>query len=72
MISVWTLTALWLGPTLIQSLFSIWLRISTVLSEIVVSTIAQLFINAAIDGAVLCTMTAKIRRYRPRSRLAEW
>ena len=40
MTGVWTLAALWLGLALIASLLSIWLRISTALSEIVVGTIA--------------------------------
>jgi Kef-type K+ transport system membrane component KefB len=55
MTSVWALAALWLGLALIASLFSIWLRISTALSEIVVGTIAQLTIGAAIGSAVLGT-----------------
>jgi len=55
MTSVWALAALWLGLALIASLLSIWLRISTALSEIVVGTIAQLIIGAAIGSAVLGT-----------------
>jgi Kef-type K+ transport system membrane component KefB len=55
MTEVWTLAALWLGLALIASLFSIWLRISTALSEIVVGTIAQLIIGAIIGAAVLGT-----------------
>jgi len=55
MTSVWALAALWLGLALIASLISIWLRISTALSEIVVGTIAQLIIGAAIGSAVLGT-----------------
>jgi len=46
---------LWLGLALIASLVSIWLRISTALSEIVVGTIAQLIIGAAIGSAILGT-----------------
>src|SRR5216683_3866066 len=53
MTGVWALAALWLGLALIASLLSIWLRISTALSEIVVGTIAQLIIGAAIGSAVL-------------------
>ncbi len=52
MTGVWALAALWLGLALIASLLSIWLRISTALSEIVVGTIAQLIIGA-IGSAVL-------------------
>ena len=43
---VWALAALWLGLALVASLLSIWFRISTALSEIVVGTIAQLIIGA--------------------------
>ena len=52
---VWALAALWLGLALIASLLSIWLRISTALSEIVVGTIAQLIIGAAVGSALLGT-----------------
>jgi Kef-type K+ transport system membrane component KefB len=55
MTSVWALAALWLGLALIATLLSIWLRISTALSEIVVGTIAQLIIGAAVGSAVLGT-----------------
>jgi glutathione-regulated potassium-efflux system ancillary protein KefC len=55
MTGVWALAALWLGLALIASLISIWLRISTALSEIVVGTIAQLIIGAAVGAAVLGT-----------------
>ena len=55
MAGVWALAALWLGLALVASLLSIWLRISTALSEIVVGTIAQLIIGAAIGSAVLGT-----------------
>jgi Kef-type K+ transport system membrane component KefB len=55
MASVWGLAALWLGLALIATLISIWLRISTALSEIVVGTIAQLIIGALVGSAVLGT-----------------
>lgn len=55
MTAVWSLAALWLGLALIASLLSIWFRISTALSEIVIGTIAQLIIGAAIGSAVLGT-----------------
>ena len=55
MTSVWALAALWLGLALIASLVSIWLRISTALSEIVVGMVAQLLIGAVIGAAVLGT-----------------
>src|SRR5256885_6617593 len=55
MTGVWALATLWLGLALIASLLSIWFRISSALSEIVVGTIAQLIIGAAIGSAVLGT-----------------
>ncbi len=55
MTSVWALAALWLGLALIASLLSIWLRVSTALSEIVVGTVAQLIIGAVVGPAVLGT-----------------
>lgn len=55
MTGVWALAALWLGLALVASLFSIWFRISTALSEIVVGTIAQLIIGAVVGSAVLGT-----------------
>src|SRR5262252_10765898 len=55
MTNVWALAALWVGLALIASLISIWLRISTALSEIVVGTIAQLVIGAVVGSAMLGT-----------------
>jgi len=55
MTSVWALAALWLGLALIATLLSIWLRVSTALSEIVVGTVAQLIIGAIVGSAVLGT-----------------
>ena len=55
MTDVWALAALWLGLALIASLLSIWFRISTALSEIVVGTIAQLIIGAVVGSALLGT-----------------
>src|ERR1700744_397209 len=55
MTSVWALAALWLALALAASLLSIWLRISTALSEIVVGTIAQLIIGAAVGASVFGT-----------------
>jgi Kef-type K+ transport system membrane component KefB len=50
---IWAQAALWLGLALIATLVSIWLRVATALSEIVVGTIAQLIIGAALGGALL-------------------
>ena len=55
MTQIWTQAALWLGLALVATLLSIWLRIATALSEIVVGTIAQLFIGALIGGVALGT-----------------
>jgi glutathione-regulated potassium-efflux system ancillary protein KefC len=55
MTEIWALAALWLGLALIATLLSIWLRIATALSEIVVGTIAQLMIGAALGAAFLGT-----------------
>ena len=55
MTETWTLAALWLGLALVATLLSIWLRFATALSEIVVGTIAQLVIGAAIGTAALGT-----------------
>jgi Kef-type K+ transport system membrane component KefB len=53
MTEIWALAALWLGLALIATLASIWLRIATALSEIVVGTVAQLIIGAALGTALL-------------------
>ncbi|MET1083516.1 MAG: hypothetical protein ABWY12_10780 [Burkholderiales bacterium] len=42
---------------LIATLLSIWLRIATAMSEIVVGTVAQLFIGAGLGSAVLTDQT---------------
>jgi glutathione-regulated potassium-efflux system ancillary protein KefC len=55
MTSIWALAALWLALALLASLLSIWFRISTALSEIVVGTIAQLIIGAVVGHAILGT-----------------
>jgi len=61
MTGIWALAALWLGLALLASLLSIWLKIATALSEIVVGTIAQLVIGAAIGSAVLGTSESWIK-----------
>jgi hypothetical protein len=53
MTAVWSLAALWLGLALAATLASIWLKIATALSEIVVGAIAQLIIGATLGPAVL-------------------
>jgi len=49
---VWGQAALWLGLALIATLLSIWFRIATALSEIVVGTVAQLVIGALIGKSL--------------------
>ncbi len=46
--NTWFAAALWLGLALVATLLAIWFRISTALSEIVVGTVAQLFIGALV------------------------
>jgi len=55
---VWFSAALWLILALIATLLSIWFRISTALSEIVVGTVAQLLIGALIGTEVLGAKSA--------------
>ena len=50
MTELFALAALWLDQALLATLLSIWLRIATALSEIVVGTVVQLIINAAVLG----------------------
>ena len=51
--NVWFLAVTWVGLALIATLFAIWFRISTALSEIVVGTVAQLIIGAAVGTNAL-------------------
>jgi len=53
MTEIWAQAALWLTLALLASLLSIWFRMATALSEIVVGTIAQLFIGAVLGSAIL-------------------
>ncbi len=53
MTEIWGQAALWLALALVATLLSIWLRVATALSEIVVGTIAQLVIGALIGSALL-------------------
>jgi Kef-type K+ transport system membrane component KefB len=50
---IWLVAALWLILALVATLLSIWFRISTALSEIVVGTVAQLIIGALIGTSAL-------------------
>jgi Kef-type K+ transport system membrane component KefB len=53
MTETWGFAALWMGLALIAVLISIWLRIATALSEIVVGIVAQLAIGTFIGAAAL-------------------
>src|ERR1700690_1467605 len=55
---VWFSAALWLVLALVATMLSIWFRISTALSEIVVGTVAQLIIGALIGTEVLGSKSA--------------
>jgi glutathione-regulated potassium-efflux system ancillary protein KefC len=46
--NVWALASLWVGLALVATLLAIWFKISTALTEIVVGTVAQLFIGAIV------------------------
>jgi len=61
MTEIYALATLWLGLALLATLISIWLRIATAMSEIIVGTVAQLLIGAALGGAVLVTDESWIR-----------
>lgn len=57
MTEVYELAALWVGLALIATLLSIWLRIATAMSEIVVGTVAQLLIGAAFGTGLFGATT---------------
>jgi hypothetical protein len=44
------LAALWIGLALVAAVLSIWLKIATALSEIVVGTLARLVLGAALGA----------------------
>ena len=55
MTEIYSLATLWLGLALVATLLSIWLRIATAMSEIIVGIVAQLIIGAALGATVLGT-----------------
>jgi len=61
MTDIYLLAALWLGLALAATLLSIWLRIATAMSEILVGTVAQLAIGAFLGASVLGTDQSWIR-----------
>lgn len=56
--NVWFLAAVWVGLALLATLFAIWFRVSTALSEIVVGTVAQLIIGVAVGPNALGSSSA--------------
>jgi len=61
MTDVWMTAALWVGLALVATLLSIWFRVATALSEIVVGTVAQLIIGAVAGVAALGAQEPWIR-----------
>jgi len=61
MTEIWAQASLWLGLALLASMLSIWLRVATALSEIVVGTIAQLLIGVALGTTLLAGDATWIR-----------
>jgi glutathione-regulated potassium-efflux system ancillary protein KefC len=57
MTEVWTLAALWFALALVATLFAIWFRVSTALTEIIVGTLAQLILGSLFGSDVLATKT---------------
>ena len=53
MTEIWTQAALWMGLALVATLLAIWLQVATALSEIVIGTVAQLIIGAALGSTLL-------------------
>lgn len=53
MTEIWMLAALWLGLALTASLLSMWFRVATAMSEVVVGIIAQLIIGALIGSSAI-------------------
>lgn len=55
MTDVYLLATVWIGLALAATLLSIWFRIATAMSEIIVGTVAQLLIGALLGAAFLGT-----------------
>lgn len=56
--NLWFLAAVWVGLALVATLFAIWFKISTALSEIVVGIVAQLVIGAIVGPHALGSSSA--------------
>jgi glutathione-regulated potassium-efflux system ancillary protein KefC len=55
MTEIYGLATLWLALAFVATLLSTWLRIATAMSEIIVGTVAQLIIGAALGATALGT-----------------
>src|ERR1700733_16303602 len=55
MAQIYTLATLWLALALVATMLSIWLRVANAMSEIIVGTVAQLVLGAALGAAALGT-----------------
>lgn len=61
MTQIYGLATLWLGLALLATMLSIWLRIATAMSEIIVGTVVQLIIGAVLGAAALGTDESWVR-----------
>jgi len=55
--NVWVLAAIWVGLALVATLFAIWFRISTALTEIIIGTVAQAAMVALLGAGGLNART---------------
>jgi glutathione-regulated potassium-efflux system ancillary protein KefC len=55
MTEIWALAALWIALALLAAVISIWLKVATALSEIIVGTLAQLVLGGALGAGFLGT-----------------
>ncbi|HXP46812.1 MAG TPA: cation:proton antiporter [Terriglobales bacterium] len=58
--NVWALAAMWVGLALLATLFAIWFRISTALTEIILGTVAQAVLVVLVGGGGLVAKTGWI------------
>ena len=58
--NVWVMAAVWVGLALVATLFAIWFRISTALTEIIVGTVAQAVVVMLVGAGGLAAKTSWI------------
>lgn len=58
--NVWVLAAVWVGLALVATLFAIWFRISTALTEIILGTVAQAALVVVVGASGLAAKTGWI------------